>query len=85
MSEFHPEDYERKEIEAAGFSIRVTTYKLGQTFHCSVDNVSPGAVIARTSGAERASTEREAIELATSRLEISARRMEALRKLRNKE
>lgn len=85
MTEFHPKDYERKEIEAAGFSIRVTTYKLGKTFHCSVDNVSPGAVIARTSGGDRDTTEREAIELATSRLEISARRMEALRKLRSKE
>ena len=85
MSEFNPEEHLREEMEVAGFPIRVTSYKLGRTFHCMVDNVSPGAIIARTSGEDRDRVVRDAIDLATARLESSARRLEAVRKLRAKD
>jgi hypothetical protein len=81
-SEFRPDEYRRREVEVCGFPVRVTSYRLGSTFHCTVDNVSPGAVISRSMGDNRESAEERALESATARLETSARRKETLRKLR---
>ena len=59
------EEYSTREVELAGWKARVTSYKLGDTYHCSVDNVSPGAVVARTEGKTREQAENEAVEKAT--------------------
>ena len=34
----------------AGVAVRCTTYKIGDTYHCVVANVNPGANLARSSG-----------------------------------
>lgn len=63
-----PEEYSETEMELAGWPVRLTTYKLGDIYHCKADNVSPGAAIARTEGATKEQAESKAIELARNRL-----------------
>jgi hypothetical protein len=62
------EEYTTREVELAGWKARVTSYKLGDTYHCSVDNVSPGAVVARAEGKSREEAENAAVEKATKYL-----------------
>jgi hypothetical protein len=50
---FKPEGYEQQEIELAGWPVRVTSYKLKDEWRCEIANVSPGATIARATGASR--------------------------------
>lgn len=47
--------------------IGITTYKVGNRFSCRIDNVDPGAIIARASGATR----EEAIESALASAALS--------------
>lgn len=63
------EEYSTREVELAGWKARVTSYKLGDTYHCSVDNVSPGAVVARAEGKTREEAENTAVEKATRYLD----------------
>jgi hypothetical protein len=44
--------------------VNLTSYRLGEVYHCKADNVSPGAALARTSGATREEAEKKAIERA---------------------
>ncbi len=67
------EDYSERELEVAGWPVRLTSYKLGDTYHCKADNVSPGAAIARTTGATRQEAEEAALEKARQRLERTVR------------
>ena len=63
-----PEAYEEKRLEAEGWPVRLISYKLGDVFHCQADNVSPGAVLVRETGASREEAERKALEAARRRL-----------------
>ena len=62
------EAYEEKRLEVAGWPLRLTSYKLGEVFHCQADNVSPGATLVRETGASREEAERKALEVARRRL-----------------
>ena len=62
------DDYTTRELELAGWKAKLTSYRFGDTWHCSVDNVSPGAVICRTEGKTREDAENTAIEKATKYL-----------------
>ena len=62
------EDHTVTLIELAGWKARVTSYRVGDQFHCVVDNVSPGAWIARATAATREEAEREATGQAEERL-----------------
>jgi hypothetical protein len=44
--------------------VKLTSYKLGDVYHCKADNVSPGAALARTTGATRAEAEQKALDRA---------------------
>jgi hypothetical protein len=44
------------------------SYKLGERFICEIDNVNPGARVARAEGSTREDAERTAIETAERRL-----------------
>ncbi len=49
-------------VEAVGdVTVRVVSYKLGKEYVCTVDNVDPGAVIARARGNDRESAEGQAL------------------------
>ena len=62
------EDYQRRRQELAGWPVGIVSYKLGDRFICEIDNVSPGARVARAEGATREEAERAAMETAEYRL-----------------
>ena len=55
------------------FEIHIVSFKLGGKYHCKVDNVSPGAVLARAEGATRAEAEHAAVTQA--RRDVAATRV----------
>ena len=59
-----PEEYSRRQQELSGWAITVETYKLGDTYHCTIANVDPGARFARADGATREEAEQRALEKA---------------------
>ncbi len=63
-----PEDYTRRREQAEGWDINIVSYKLGNTYRCEIDNVSPGANIARGEGDSREAAEAQALETARRRL-----------------
>ena len=70
------EEHSIRTLELEGWKVKLTSYKLGNTYHCTADNVEPGAWIARTQGATREEAENLAIERA-KRLLGRTRRMPA--------
>jgi hypothetical protein len=67
------EDHSERKIEIEGWPMNLTSYRIGETFHCSADNVSPGATLARTTGSTREEAEQIAIERAAERLRRTKR------------
>jgi len=68
------ENHAERRIEIAGWEVNLRTYQIGDIYYCKADNVSPGANIARSSGATREEAEKKAIAKATERLEATKRR-----------
>jgi hypothetical protein len=68
------EEHSERRIEIAGWPVNLTSYKIGDTFHCKADNVSPGAALARTTGATREEAEQKAMARATELLGRTQRR-----------
>ena len=68
------EDHSERRIEIAGWPVNLTSYKIGDTFHCKADNVSPGAALCRATGATRKEAEDQAIARATELLGRTKRR-----------
>jgi len=70
------EDFAERQLEIDGWPVHLISYRIGQLFHCKADNVSPGAGLARTTGATREEAEQKAIARAkellgrTRRVEI---------------
>ena len=62
------EGFAERQLEVDGWPLRLTSYKLGEAFHCTADNVSPGAWLARTTGATREEAEQKALDVARGRL-----------------
>ncbi|MCI0354369.1 MAG: hypothetical protein L0099_04910 [Acidobacteria bacterium] len=63
-----PEDYSERKLELSGWPVHVVTYRLGKLYYCKVDNVSPGAQVARASAATREDAEQQALAKAGERL-----------------
>lgn len=55
------ENFSERRIEIDGWPVNLASYKIGETYHCKADNVSPGAGIARTTGTTREEAEQKAI------------------------
>lgn len=68
------EYYRERQLQVAGWPLRLTSYQLDGVFYCHADNVSPGANIARASAATQEEAERRALEKAQERLERTRRR-----------
>jgi hypothetical protein len=68
------EEYGERSLRLGGWDVRLTTYKLGDTYHCKADNVSPGAALARTTGKTREEAENKAIARAQELLGRTRRR-----------
>jgi hypothetical protein len=62
------EEYSERKTEVAGWPVNLTSYRLGNVFHSKADNVSPGAALARTTGATREEAENKALERAAQLL-----------------
>jgi hypothetical protein len=58
------EDFQERKVEVGGWQVNLSSYKLGDTWHCKADNVSPGAGLARTTGATREEAEEKALKRA---------------------
>ncbi|MBZ5592339.1 MAG: hypothetical protein LAP39_08885 [Acidobacteriia bacterium] len=58
------EDFQERKVEIAGWPVNLSSYRLGDVFHCKADNVSPGAALARTTGATREEAEKKALDRA---------------------
>lgn len=63
-STFKPEERAERTESAGRFRLHVVSYKLGAKFHAAVDNVDPGAVVARAEGETREAAEGEALRAA---------------------
>ncbi len=59
-----PEGYREQTIALNGWRIRLTSYKLGEQFMCTADNVSPGSWLARARAASRREAEQQALDKA---------------------
>jgi hypothetical protein len=58
------EEHSTRTLELGGWKVRLTSYKLGNAYHCTADNVEPGAWIARAQGATREEAENRASQRA---------------------
>ena len=67
------ERYTVHEFELAGWPVRVTTYRIGPTWHAKADNVSPGALIATASADTLKQAKETVIEKARTRLAATRR------------
>ena len=54
---------ERRQV-VDGWNINIVTYRIGDRWHCTIDNVDPGARFARAEGHTREEAERIALEKA---------------------
>jgi hypothetical protein len=55
------EEYQERTVDAAGWQVKLTSYRLGTEWHCTADDVSPGANLARTTGVTREEAEEKAL------------------------
>jgi len=67
------EEFEERKLEVAGWQVNISSYKLGDTWHSKADNVSPGAGLARATGATRAQAEEKALKRAEELLRRTRR------------
>lgn len=58
------EEYTERQVEVEPWQVKLTSYKLGDVYHCKADNVSPGAALARATGATREEAEQKALDRA---------------------
>ena len=58
------EDYTERKEELVGWPVHIVTYRIGQKYCCTIDNVDPGARFARAESATREEAERVALEKA---------------------
>jgi hypothetical protein len=67
------EEYQERKVEVEGWQVNLTSYRLGDVYHCKADNVSPGAALTRTTGATRQQAENKALQRAREMLSRTRR------------
>ena len=75
MNVVRPEGYRERKESVPPFEVHIVSYSAGGVFHCAIDNVDPGAVIARSEGATREEAEGKALERAKKLLSYSVARV----------
>ncbi len=58
------EEYSERNETIDTWPIHIVTYRIGDTYYCTIDNVDPGARFARAEGPTREEVERVALEKA---------------------
>ncbi|HXH18272.1 MAG TPA: hypothetical protein VNJ07_04230, partial [Chitinophagales bacterium] len=61
-------DFHVAKKEIGGVKVAVTTYRIGDKWHCHISNADPGATIARAEGSTKEEAEKAALEKTTARL-----------------
>ena len=69
-----PEAYKERTVVVDGWRVTLTSYRMGDMYHCKADNVSPGAWLARTVAPTREDAEGDALERARHLLARTRRR-----------
>ena len=67
------EEFRETKKELEGWPINIVSYRVGTTFYCTIDNVSPGARFARAEGPTREAAESSALEKAARYLKQTRR------------
>jgi hypothetical protein len=67
------EEFRETRRELDGWPINIVSYRIGGTYYCSIDNVSPGARFARAEGPTREAAESTALEKAARYLKQTRR------------
>jgi uncharacterized protein YecE (DUF72 family) len=67
------EDFRETRQELDGWAINIVSYRIGEKFYCTIDNVSPGARFARAEGLTREEAETTALEKAKRYLKQTRR------------
>ncbi len=62
------EEHSRRQQQVGRWRINIVSYKLGDQYICTVDNVEPGATLARAEGPTREEAEKKAIQRAEEML-----------------
>jgi hypothetical protein len=65
------EDYSRRQIDVAGWTVWVETYRVGEMYYCAISNTEAGARFARAEGRNRERAEETAIEKASRYLALT--------------
>ena len=68
MTILRSEHYQRRQADLGGWRVGIASYRIGERFVCEVDNVNPGARLARGEGGSREAAERAALVIAERRL-----------------
>jgi len=58
------EGYKKRRQELVGWAIEIESYKFGDVYYCTINNVDPGARFARAEGSTREDAEAQALEKA---------------------
>ena len=58
------EEYTERHETIDTWPIHIVTYRIGETYYCTIDNVDPGARFARAEGATREDAEHVALDKA---------------------
>jgi len=64
-----PEEYSERKGELAGWAINIVTYRLGATYHTTIDNTDPGAWVVKAEAATKQDAEAKAMKEAQALLE----------------
>ena len=67
------EEYTERREMIDGWPVHIVTYRVNETYYCTIDNVDPGARFARADGATREDAERVALEKAQKYLRQTRR------------
>jgi len=62
------DDFNVNTREISGLTVNITSYKIGNTYYCHIDNIDPGATIVRLDGESKEEVIQTALEQAMQRL-----------------
>jgi hypothetical protein len=56
------EDYSEKKTKLSGWTVTIVSYKLGETYHTTIDNTDPGAWVVKAQAATKQEAEAKALK-----------------------
>lgn len=68
MTTIQPTEFQERKEAVPPFQIHIVSYRIGEKYFSKVDNVDPGATIARAEGATREEAESVALTRAKERV-----------------